>query len=76
MKAILEFDLPEERYDFYLAVKGFEWYSAMYDLDQHLRSKVKYDDSLTDEQYIVYDGIREKLHDILYDRGISFEEII
>jgi hypothetical protein len=67
MKAILVFDLPEEQEEHETAVNAVKWYSAMYDLDQYLRGQLKYNDAGED-----YEKIRDELHEILENRGLSF----
>tara|TARA_Y100001951_G_C11101477_1_gene162305 strand:- start:268 stop:531 length:264 start_codon:yes stop_codon:yes gene_type:complete len=42
MKAILEFDLPEEQYEFDSAVNGCQWHSLVFDLDEKLRQDIKH----------------------------------
>jgi hypothetical protein len=42
MKAVLEFNLPDDQQDFDLAVSGMKFWSVLYDLDQSLRTKTKY----------------------------------
>ena len=69
MKAILEFDLPEDRDDHLLAVKAIDWYSVIWDLDQWLRDEIKYSGS------VELVPAREKLHDLLRERGISLEDM-
>jgi hypothetical protein len=42
MKAVLEFDLPEDKTDFQAAIIGHNYKSAIWDFDQLLRSEMKY----------------------------------
>ena len=42
MKAILEFNLPEEEEQFNVASKGMDWALIVWELDQNLRNKLKY----------------------------------
>jgi len=42
MKAILEFNLPEEKEDFDFANNGINYYSALCEFDNWLRSEYKY----------------------------------
>jgi len=39
MKAVLKFELPEEKYDFQSAVKGAAWKGLVNDLDENLRQE-------------------------------------
>jgi hypothetical protein len=75
MKAILEFNLPEDNSEFNLASRAMRWYSAFYELDQHLRSRLKYEDSLSECAYEALDHTRTKLYEIMNENGISFDEV-
>jgi hypothetical protein len=72
MKAVLKFDLNEE--DDVLAhkrcVKALDMALALWDIDQHLRSEAKYKDNEVAEE------IRERLHEIMSEHGIIFDDII
>lgn len=70
MKATLSFQLPEENEEFGYATKGVLYSIVIHDLDQYLRGKLKYE-TLTDEQYKIYDEIRSKLHELVNDRGVA-----
>jgi len=50
MKAILEFNLPDDQSDFKKAVDGYKWALIAWDMDQYLRARMKYEDSISDEQ--------------------------
>jgi hypothetical protein len=73
MKAILEFDLPDDNDDFKLANNASNWYAAMWDLDQYLRSRIKYEDTISSDTYDALQAARDKLYEILNDRNISFD---
>lgn len=59
-KATLTFQLPEETQDFQDACKAQHYVGVIDELDNFLRSKLKYTE-LTDEQDMVYSEVREKL---------------
>ena len=71
MKAILEFDLPDDNEAFDLAVRAGKYSSVLWDLDQWLRSIIKYDDSLSEEQEVIYQKVRDKLHETLVANDVS-----
>ena len=73
MKATLEFNLPDEQLEFDNAVNGWRWSSIVWELDQHLRSQIKYNDKLTEEQYKVLQEVRDKLHEIKYEHNLNFD---
>lgn len=70
MKAELTFDLPEEREEFEMAANGWKLYMAISTFDNWLRGKIKHED-LTDEQYEIYDKIRQQLWDELSAENID-----
>ena len=72
MKAILKFELPEEEPEFKIALMGSEYYSVLWNLDQHLRSCLKHNNTLTDEEYNKVNELREKLHDLMSEHGVGF----
>jgi hypothetical protein len=74
MKAILEFNLPDDQDEFDFATRGSKYYIILWELDQWLRSKMKYDDTLTDGQYEAYEKTREELRDMMTSRGITFDD--
>ena len=62
MEAILKFNLPEEEEDFRLAVDGGKYSACLWELDQHLRSTIKYNShTLKPNEYEVYEAIRDKI---------------
>lgn len=48
MKAIFEFNLPEETAEFNAANNGSKMASAMRDIQQHIRSALKYQENSVD----------------------------
>ena len=76
MKAILEFNLPEDNQEFELATKGLKFWSVLYDLDQSLRAKTIYaPDSLPQDKYDAYQEIREELRELMSNNDISFDMV-
>jgi hypothetical protein len=74
MKAILEFNLPEDQLEFDLISNASKWYNLAWELDQHLRSQTKYaPDTMPDEYYKGLKDTRNKLYALLSENGISFE---
>lgn len=70
MKAILEFNLPEDSHDFAMASNGVKAYCVISAFDEFLRSKLKYHE-LTDEQYEIYEECRRELRDMLIENSIQ-----
>ena len=76
MKAILEFNLPEDNQDFQLAANAIKFWSVLYELDQDLRSKTKYaPDSLPQDKYDAYEEIRENLYELMRNENISLDMV-
>ena len=75
MKAILEFNLPEDQYEFNTALKGSGWKHVCWQMDQYLRKKIKYNDSLSEEQLKVYEGVREELYGFMSDNKVDLHEV-
>jgi len=70
MKATLEFNLPEDQEQFNVAVKAMDWALLAWDIDQSLRTLLKYDSEKTGEQTLEH--IKEKLFDIMEEKGLQF----
>lgn len=73
MKAILEFNLPEEQVEFDLAVNGNKWSFVAWKIDQELRSKIKYSESITEEQRDIYQGVRNLINEYMIEQGLDWE---
>jgi hypothetical protein len=76
-KIILEFDSFEEKEDARDALDGYKWKLAVWDLDQQLRSVVKYGSyenrEATSEERNFADKLREEIRSILDGYGINLE---
>ena len=75
MKAILEFNLPEDQSDFDLAVNGAKAQVALWEIDQWLRAQYKYmpDEGYSEDKYNAYYEAREKLGEIMFENGLKFD---
>ncbi|MEI7481407.1 MAG: hypothetical protein WCK75_03560 [Elusimicrobiota bacterium] len=69
MKAILEFNLPEEDADHRVALDGWKWKSVLYGVDQWLRKLEKHEDKDT----IAVTEVRKRIHEELNDSGLTFD---
>lgn len=63
-KGILEFSLPEEQAEFEIAQDGGRWMSAVSELDNWLRGKLKHSE-LSDAEAVVFSAVRDHLYSIL-----------
>lgn len=73
MKATLEFNLPEDQSDFDLSVNGAKAQSALWEMDQWLRSQYKYmsDAEYSKDKYETYEKCREQLREIMFENGLN-----
>jgi len=73
-KGIIEFNLDEELNDFKLATNAKEIMSVLWEVDQELRTKIKYaPDSTSQETVDALSGIRNLLRESMNDKSISFD---
>ena len=73
MEAILKFNLPEEQVEFDLAVNGNKWSFVAWKVDQELRSKIKYSESITEEQRDIYQEVRNLINEYMLEQGVDWE---
>lgn len=71
-KATLTFDLPEEQDDFAMATHATDMWIVLSDLDNELRSHLKYD-SHPEWHGDTVEEIRKLLWDMRQERGINFD---
>jgi hypothetical protein len=72
MKATLEFKLPEENHEFANATQGAKMRSVLWELDQWLRAKLKFEE-LSDGQYDAYKLTRDQLRELLQEENIDLD---
>jgi len=76
MKAILEFNLPEDDQDYNLANNALNFWRVLYELDQELRAKTKYaPDDLPQDKYDAYQEIRDKLHELMRESHVDLDMV-
>jgi hypothetical protein len=73
MKATLEYNLPEDKHDFDLAIQGATMYSALWDISQELRTLWKYEE-LSEEEWKMVERIRDKFYEILDENQIKLDK--
>jgi len=74
MKAKLEFNLPEEQYEFDTAINGGKWKQVVWEIQQFLRKEIKYNDKITEEQYQAYRIVQDELYNKIAEYGLIEEE--
>ena len=65
MKATLEFNLPEEKDEYDFANNGLNYYSALVEFDQWLRSEYKYNGNEAMFK------VREKLNEFINENNVK-----
>ena len=68
MKAILEFNLPEDKEDFEVASKAMDWALLAWDIDQFMRNKIKYEQ----DRDGVLQLVRNELNFQMEEKGLQF----
>jgi len=70
MKAILEFNLPDDEEDYRRARDGAKAFIVLSDLDNWLRDKIKYSNTTTEDEKIVFGLCRDELQNLMMDENI------
>jgi len=73
MKAILEFNLPEDQVDFEMAVHGSDYKHVLWNIDQHLRAQLKYNEKLTQEAHDALQEARDKLYQLASESNVTID---
>ena len=72
-KVTLEFDSFDDREDMESAINGWKWKMLVWDLDQHLRSELKYNEEVVGEVYEALEKLRERLHEMRIESGLTLD---
>ena len=70
MKAILEFELPEDKENFDASAKGMDWALLVLDIDQFIRNKIKYEQ----DRDGVLQLVRNELNFQMEEKGLKYPE--
>jgi hypothetical protein len=73
MKVIIEFTDEDAASDAQVALDGWKYRAAIWDIDQHLRNEVKYNEKLSSEVSEAYEKLREELREILSANNLLME---
>ena len=72
MKAILEFNLPEDQSEFNNAIKGGDWKHVCWKMEQYLRAQIKYaPDEMSQEKYDALEEVREEFNSIMNQQDVD-----
>ncbi len=67
MKITIEFNLPEEQYNFECATKAVQMRSALMEFDRYIRGQIKHaPDSMSDETLRALQGVRDTFNELTY----------
>jgi hypothetical protein len=72
-KATITYNLPDEQDDFNNAVHASDYKAVIWDLDQKLRAKIKYDDTLNESSASAYQDARDMLRGLISDYGVTLD---
>lgn len=72
MKVTIEFN-DDEKEDLQTALDGYKWKLLVWDLNQKLRSYLKYDEKITEEQYEIVEKIKNDLYELLDDYNLNLD---
>ena len=70
MKAILEFELPDDKVEFDAASKAMDWALLVWDIDQFIRNKIKYEQDRDGALQLV----RNELTFQMKEKGLNYPE--
>jgi hypothetical protein len=72
MKAVLEFNLPEDKEQFDVAAKAMDWALLVWDLDQSIRALMKYHPEEYKTGVQALEHIRDDIRDLMEEKGLQF----
>ncbi len=73
-KVTIEFDSFEESEEIRLALDGGKWKNTVWEIDQYLRSEIKYpNESVSEETITALEKVREELRDIINSNNLTLE---
>jgi len=72
MKAIIEYNLQDDQFEFDNAVKSMKMFFALTEIKDELRSIWKYEE-LKENQFEMVERIREKFFEILQENEINLD---
>jgi hypothetical protein len=73
----IKYQLPKEENEFRYANNGLNYLLTLYDIDQYLRSQIKYNgDSYTDDEYKLLGKVRDELFRCMATRNVSLDELV
>lgn len=71
MKAILEFNLPEDQPEFNTALQGNNWKHVCWEMDRLLRKHLKYDDDLKEDEVKMLQYVRDEFWKFMNENNVD-----
>ena len=72
MKAILEFELPDDKVEFDTASKAMDWAILAWDMEQYIRNRLKYEEGLDASALEELQLLRNELRHKMEESGLQF----
>lgn len=72
MKAILEFNLPDDEFEHIAAAKAMDMYCLIHDTLEKIREMIKHDPNISGEQANALDKLRDYILDEIKSRDLIF----
>jgi hypothetical protein len=57
-----------------MAIEGYKWSLVAWDIDQYLRTRMKYEDTISDDEYKAVEAAREKLRNIISNYSLDIDK--
>ena len=71
MDAMLNFDLPEDNFEFQCAINGIALRRSICDFQEYMRQMYKYNERISDDEKKIIQHLREQFQEILEDNGVN-----
>ena len=71
MKATLNFDLPEDSFEFQCAINGIALRRSICDFQEYMRQLYKYNQAISEEEKQLVQHLREHFQEMLEDNGVN-----
>jgi len=71
MKSTITFNLPEEQEELENALNGTKYKIILRDLDEMLRSRIKYDEELDEHREKIYQELRDSIQEAFEDWNLN-----
>jgi hypothetical protein len=68
-----KFTLPDDEYEYIMSNQSKDLHCMLYDFDQHMRSELKYNDNLTDDQDEYLYKLRTYFYELLDQYNINMD---